>query len=213
MNFSEKTTQAYKELQKAYRSINMDELTILTGSNGSGKSLIRKQIPFLMANFLNLDHPSKTQGMVLSTSMESRTASKPEFGALSSALHDTEWIATSQNTYSSIKSLFNLVRIDSKSKYLIIDEFEIGCGEETVLALTNYINENISQLRADGQIIGALIITHSRIGVENLIHDSFINIQGLTKDQWLTRKIEPIDLDELDKNELFFYIRDNKGQS
>jgi ABC-type phosphate transport system ATPase subunit len=208
MNFSEKTINAYKELQNAYRSINMDEVTILTGSNGSGKSLIRKQIPFLMANFLNLDHHSKTKGMVLSTSMEARTTSRPEWGGLSSVLHDTSWIATSQNTYSSIKKLFNSIKSDSKSKYLIIDEFEIGCGEETVLALTNYINENISQLRAEGKIMGALIITHSRIGVNNLIYDSFVNIQGLTKEQWLDRKIEPIDLDELDNNELFFYIRD-----
>jgi hypothetical protein len=59
--------------------------------------------------------------------------------------------------------------------------------------------------------MGALIITHSRIGVQNLIYDRFLNIEGLNKEQWLTRKIEPINLEELDKNELFFYIRDNKG--
>lgn len=210
MNYSDKTIQAYKQLQTAYRSIQMDELTVLTGNNGSGKSLIRKQIPFLMANFLGLENVSKTKGMVLSTSMEARTASRPEFGALSSSLHDTEWVATSQNTFSNIKSIFNSLRKEGKSKYLIIDEFEIGCGEETTLALSNYINENISELRANGNIMGALIITHSRIGVQNLIFDSFVNIQGLSKDEWLSRKIEPINLDELDKNELFLYIRDNK---
>lgn len=210
MNYSDKTIQTYKQLQTTYRSILMDELTVLTGNNGSGKSLISKQIPFLMANFLGLENVSKTKGMVLSTSMESRTKQNVEFGALSSTMHDTEWVATSQNTYTNIKTLFETIKKDKTSKYLIIDEFEIGCGEETTLALTNYINENISELRANGNIMGALIITHSRIGVQNLVYDTFLNMEGMNKEQWLNRKIEPTDLDELDKNELFFYIRENK---
>jgi hypothetical protein len=41
-------------------------------------------------------------------------------------------------------------------------------------------------------------------------HDHFVNLEGLTEQQWLSREIVPTDLDELEANELFFYIRDHK---
>ena len=207
--YSDEVVEAYKRVQDSFEKIKINKITILTGKNGSGKSLIRKQTPFIMKEYLDLDGINETKGLISSTSMEARTKSNPEWGALSSAMHDTEWIATSQNTFSSIQSLLNIIdKEDSTCKYLIIDEFEIGCGEETQLALVNYINDKLEKLIKETQLEGALIITHSRIGVEKLKHDVFLNIDGLTKDNWINRKIEPTNLKELDDNKLFFYIRD-----
>jgi energy-coupling factor transporter ATP-binding protein EcfA2 len=210
MEFTERTLTAYKQLTDTFRSIKVDQITVLTGSNGSGKSLIRKQLPFLIKEYYGFDDNKQLSGIVLSTSMEARTALRSEFGALSSTLHDTGWIATSSNTLNSIKNLFNVVKDTKKKVYLVIDEFEIGCGEETILALTNFINRKLFEFALEDKLLGALIITHSRLGVKNLEMDSFVNIQGLSKDEWLNRKIEPANLDDLEKNELFFYIRDNK---
>jgi hypothetical protein len=175
--------------------------------------MIRKQLIFILAQDKNID-PKETKGLIVSTSMDARTGSNPEFGGLSGIMRDTEWIATSQDTFSNLQGLFSTVEKDnSKCEYIVIDEFEIGCGEETVLALSQFLNDNLIDLIGRGKIRGAMIITHSRIGVENLIFDNFVNIEGLTKDEWLNRKIIPTDLIKLDSNELFFYIRDKQNKN
>lgn len=208
--FTKEVEEKYKKMQDAFEKIDLEKITVLTGSNGSGKSLIRKQTPFLMVEKLCLKSYKDTKGMIKSTSMDARTSNRPEFGALSSIMNDTEWIATSQNTLHSISGLFNAILKDKKNEtlYLIIDEFEIGCAEETVLALAYYINENVEKIKNNTNVKGVLIITHSRLAVEKLKYDEFINIDGLTKDEWLNREIIPIDLKNLEENELFFYIRD-----
>ena len=40
---------------------------------------------------------------------------------------------------------------------------------------------------------GILVITHSEDVVKNLNHDNFINIEGMSEEQWLTRDIIPVD--------------------
>ena len=93
---------------------------------------------------------------------------------------------------------------------MVVDEFEIGCSEETILALVLFINERVKELLDKKKIIGAMIITHSRLGVKNLVHDDFINLDGLTKEEWLNRKVIPTDLEKLKENELFYYIKTQK---
>ena len=205
--YSQDVKDAFNRLTDAFGSIEFDGITILTGSNGSGKSMIRKQFGFAMARELDLE-PIEGHRLIMSTSMDARTGSNPEMGALSGMMRDTEWIATSQDTLDNLKSLFKSAE-KVKDKYIIIDEFEIGCGEETTLALTNIINDSLYNLIKNKKIRGATIITHSRIGVANLVYDHFVNIEGMTKDEWLNREIIPTDLDKLEENELFSYIRDN----
>jgi energy-coupling factor transporter ATP-binding protein EcfA2 len=207
--FSEEVKSNYKKIQSAFYSININGITILTGNNGSGKSLIRKQLPFLFKKEYNLSDIKDTKGMIKSTSMDARTTSNPEWGALSSCLHDTEWIATSMNTLSSIKSVLNACR-DSNAKYVVIDEYEIGCSEETIMALAKFISDSINTLITENIIQGAMIITHSRTGLKQIKYDHFINIEGMTEDEWINREIKPTDLDKLDKNELFSFIQTQK---
>lgn len=208
--YSEKTKSAYKRLQDTFQDLNVEGVTILTGNNGSGKSLIRKQLPFAFQNLYELDDISKTRGWILSTSMDARTSSNPEWGGLSSIMNDTSWIATSQNTFHSINSMLKAVETSDKCKYIVIDEYEIGCSEETIVALAEFINKKIQKLLEDKKIIGAMIITHSRLGVEHIKFDHFVNLEGKTYEEWKNREIIPTDLEELDANELFYYIRDKK---
>lgn len=208
--YSEKTKSAYKRLQNTFKGLNVEGVTILTGNNGSGKSLIRKQLPFAFQNLYELDDISKTRGWILSTSMDARTSSNPEWGGLSSIMNDTSWIATSQNTFHSINSMLKAVETSDKCKYIVIDEYEIGCSEETIVALAEFINKKIQKLLEDKKIIGAMIITHSRLGIEHIKFDHFVNLEGKTYEEWKNREIIPTDLEELDANELFYYIRDKK---
>lgn len=208
--YSEKTKSAYKRLQDTFQDLNVEGVTILTGNNGSGKSLIRKQLPFAFQNLYELDDISKTRGWILSTSMDARTSSNPEWGGLSSIMNDTSWIATSQNTFHSINSMLKAVETSDKCKYIVIDEYEIGCSEETIVALAEFINKKIQKLLEDKKIIGAMIITHSRLGIEHIKFDHFVNLEGKTYEEWKNREIIPTDLEELDANELFYYIRDKK---
>ena len=208
--FSEKVKNAHKNLQDTFSNFDNEGITILTGNNGSGKSVIRKQLPFAFKELYKLDNLSGTKGWILSTSMDARTSSNPDWGALSGLMRDTEWVATSQNTFHSIKNLLDTVEKSEKVKYVVIDEYEIGCSEETIVALASYINERLQKFIADKKIEGAMIITHSRLGIKHIKFDHFMNIEGKTYEEWLNREIIPTDLEELDKNELFFYIRENK---
>jgi len=179
------------------------KITILTGSNGSGKSLIRKQLPFHIGRLSGIE-PNKC---VASTSLEARTSSNPEWGALGVAMQDTPWLPTS---YATINMIENLIKI--KNKYIVIDEPEIGMGEETVMALVNFLNEKFSNL--DDSVLGVMVITHNRYIVSNLRHDHFANTDGLkSSEEWLNRELVPTDLEALKQNDLFIAIRDRQKQN
>lgn len=182
-------------------------ITILTGNNGSGKSLIRKQLPFKIQKFFKKDNIEDIKGYIKSISMDTRTASRPEFGALSTSLHDVDWLNTSMQTVTLIDSLLDNITKSDNTQYVVLDEIEIGLSEETMLALVLHLNKKLKKLITNKYIIGVLIITHSRIVVKNLESDYFINMENLSKDEWLNRKIIPTNLKELKENKLFDYIR------
>ena len=210
--YSEKILEAHKNLISTYDKVNTKGITVLTGNNGSGKSLIRKQLPFIFQKELGLDSVKETKGMIQSISMDARTNSNPEFGGLSGILNDTSWVATSQNTFNIINGLFSSIENSSRqdSKYLVIDEYEIGCSEETIISLALFISNKLNNLIEKGLIEGAMIITHSKVGLEHIKFDHFLNVEGKTFEEWVNRKIIPTNLEELNKNELFSLIRDKQ---
>ena len=57
---------------------------------------------------------------------------------------------------------------------------------------------------------GVLVITHSDRVVRTLKHDAFVNLEGMSEEEWLNREIVPTDFEQLEKesNELFCAIRD-----
>lgn len=175
--------------------INLDNITILTGRNAGGKSLIRK---ILRNNVMTKTGKSKV--FIPHASQELRTKSNPEMGALSGMGQDLEWLATSYNTISTIDQV-----IDRDADYIIIDEPEIGIGEELQLGLADYINDKLKDRKC-----GVLIITHSRSSVRNIKHDDFINLEGMSEDEWLNRTAEKISIEEFKEfsNNLFVAVRD-----
>lgn len=186
--------EQHKVISWTWERIPLDgSVTILTGSNGSGKSLLRGQLP------RRLEKPAR----LVHASQELRTASNAGLGAMSSFAHDLPWLPTSQTTLHTIRQILK----HASGNYVVIDEPEIGCGEETVMALAAWLNEQLAARPAD--CLGVMIITHNRYMVEHLAHDNFFNLDGFdTKDEWLNRPLIPTDLAALEENALFDYIRD-----
>jgi len=192
-----------KNLQDISRLIQLNELTVLTGDNATGKSVIRKILPFRICEKLGVETKS---GYVASMSQQLRTSSNAEWGGLSSIMQDTDWTATSDNTLDLFQ---NLMKQDNK--YIVIDEPEIGLGEEMQLTIANMINDIVDE-RKNKDFKGILVITHSRIVVNTLKADNFLNIQGKTKEEWLNREIKAIDIDVFKEqaDRLFVKIRDHE---
>ena len=192
-------------------SIPMNELVVLTGGNGKGKSLIRKQMPFAVQKAFPTEVTEKKLPRVCkSVSMQLRTESQPEFGALSSMMHDLPWCPTSTETYGLIKRLFDCVDDEDKF-YIIIDEPEIGMSKESQLGIALYILEKYQEVK--DKLYGLLLITHSEIIVDTLKDICvFKNMDGyVTVEEWVNREVIPTDFEllEQESNELFKTIQDN----
>lgn len=172
-----------------YNDIDATKITILTGRNAGGKSLIRKQLVFPISKQLG-----KEKVNIPHASQQLRTDSQPELGGLSGFAHDLPWLATSDSTIHTIEQVF---KSKETCDYMVIDEPEIGLGEELQLGLCDYMNEQIEECKKIGK--GVLIICHSRLIVKNLTHDTFINLEGMSEDEWLNREPIKISLEEFKK--------------
>lgn len=172
--------------------IKINRVSVLTGANGTGKSLIRKILSPRIGEQLKKD-PEFYHETVASTSQELRTGSNPEWGALGGIMRDVAWTPTSTETLNHIKQLIKI-----KNRFIVIDEPEIGMGEETVMALVNRLNDIFKTMKNHG----VCIITHNRYIVKNINADDFYNIQGLTKKEWLERELIPTDLKQLEDDSL-----------
>lgn len=180
-------------------SIELGKLTILTGSNGAGKSVIRKLLPTRIQEKLGKDSPER---LVSSLSFMSRCSLNSMCGI--NYLRDSEWTSTGDNTVHLLKSIMN-----HDDRFIVLDEVELGMGEELQLATANYINSVKDEVLKKSY--GLLVITHSRIVAKTLKEDAFFNIDGIeTKEEWLNREIVPTDLDQFqeDCDDLFIAIRD-----
>lgn len=176
--------------------IDINEITILTGSNASGKSLVRRLLQPTLTKKLG------RKIIIPHSSMQLRTEVNSSMGALSSASHDLSWLATSDSTIGMIKRV-----LAHEGDYHVIDEPELGVGEELQLGLIDFINDKIKQFKLENK--GILIITHSRLIVSKLNHDVFINIDGMNYDEWLNRIAIKRSLEEFEvsSRELFKCIR------
>lgn len=119
-------------------------------------------------------------------------------------LRDSEWTSTGDNTVHLLKSIIN-----HDERFIVLDEVELGMGEELQLATANFINSIKDEVLKKSY--GLLVITHSRIVAKTLKEDAFFNIDGIkTKEEWINREIVPTDLDQFEEDcdELFVAIRD-----
>ena len=189
------TDIAIDNILSAIDQIQFGHVMVLTGENGSGKSLIRKLIPRQLAG-LNGGETVK----VASISMDTRTDLHAELGGAGAFLRDTPWLATSQNTFDLIKGIFNSVT----DRFVVIDEPEIGMSDSLKMSLGHWLNQRLSDVLQKNKAI--LIITHSKELVRQLTCEhTFINIQGKTEDEWLNETPELIDLDEWEERNQQMY--------
>ena len=177
-----------------YNNIPMDgSISILTGSNGSGKSFIRQQLNFR-------DEVRRAKKKIAHCSMQLRTGLG---GAESAFTHDLGFDPTSVNT-------LNFIQVVSRSihgGFMVLDEIEVGCSEETLMGMVDWINGHIREAIKD--TLGCMVITHSPYVVRNLKFDHWFNLDGYkTPEDWLGRQIVAVDIEKLrkDAHDLFRYI-------
>ena len=192
--------KAFDNIMDAMDKIHLNKVTVLTGENASGKSLIRKCVGAHLQN----EYTGSGRIKVCHSSMEQRTGLHSEMGGGGVFLRDVEWIATSINSIDFIKRVLN-----ENDRYIILDEPEIGLSESIQYSLAHYLNKVIPEIIKKN--LGILIITHSKVLVKALsICDEFVNIQGKTYDEWINAEPELIDIEELSKNSDALYLEINK---
>ena len=171
----------FNKLGVVAKSIEPNKITLLTGRNGGGKSLIRQLLNTSIASKLGKD-----KVVIPHASQQIRTTNNPSLSSMSRFASDLDWLATSSNTINTIKSALNV-----KADYVVIDEPEIGLGEELQLGLIEWLNKELT-----GR--GALVICHSRLIAKNLNFDLFINLEDMTFDEWINRQPVSISIDEFE---------------
>lgn len=180
-------------------SIQPYRLTILTGSNGNGKSFIRK----LMNSKMGEKFPDKdVRHLVTEVSMQKRTdTNNPLMGTgFGFTFFDNPQFPTSLSTYSLInRLLYSCVDPENKRgrSYIVIDEPEIGMADESQLGIALYLKSKIPEILENS--LGIMIITHSKFVVRELKEnaDFFYTDYDMTADEWLDRSITATDFEVL----------------
>lgn len=180
------TDKSIDNIIDAIDKIQFGKIIILTGENGSGKSLIRKLLPYQLK-----DKNGGELVKVASTSMDRRTGLHSEMGGAGVFCRDTEWVATSENSFSFIRQIINSV----KDRFVVIDEPEIGMSDTLKISVGHWLNKKLPDLLANNKAV--MIITHSKDLIKQITCEyDFINIQGLTKEEWMNEVPKMIDIDE-----------------
>jgi predicted ATPase len=176
-------------------SIDTGKVTILTGGNGSGKSFIRKQMQLIC---------KEDSIPCWAVSMDQRAGFDSNGTGMMAFSRDCEWLPTSVNTLDRMRDFGTKTR----GTFGILDEIELGMSEESQYGVALYINKQLEEFRKNNK--GLLIITHSKYIARYVDADEFINIEGMTKQEWLDREIVPTDFDSLDRDssELFRALQD-----
>lgn len=185
---------------EAAKKVQLNQVTVLTGMNGSGKSLVRK----LLSSFLSKRNDAEIK--VCSVSMESRSQLKHDFAALKAVGIDDPEAPTGCETVKNIRRIVNYASDQSTPRFIVIDEPEIGMGEELVASLVNELHKLFHPLPSN--CIGVMLITHNRYIVRNL-KSKFVNMEGMLRSEWLERKIVPTDIAKFEDDSLGLWRRIN----
>ena len=203
--YKEWAQETYENILDALDQIKTGHVTILTGDNGTGKSLIRKVLCSSLRNQENDDTIK-----IADISMEKRTGLHAGLGGGGVFLRDVEWVATSDNRLSFLYSLLN----SAKDRYLVLDEPELGMSQDLQKSIGIYLSKRIPETMKENR--GMLIITHSREFVRSLsVEHVFVNLQKKSEEEWLNESAKEIDLDDFRKkcDALFNLLRDHLKSS
>ena len=198
--------QRINRIREITNKIEPNKVTILTGSNGSGKSLIRKQLCFKLARKIE---GADYRHLTVDVSMQRRTETNVALGALGNFMHDDGDRPTSLSTFEFVETLFRSFVTERENKrYIIIDEPEIGMAKESQLGFVLWLKEQLPEIMSKTH--GLLIITHSELIVEqlkDLENVEFINMDSdCTAEEWINREIIPTDFIKLAKDSRELYL-------
>ena len=203
--------QRINRIREITNKIEPNRVTILTGSNGSGKSLIRKQLCFKLARKIE---GADYRHLTVDVSMQRRTETNAALGALSQFMHDDATDPTSLSTFQFVETLFNsFVTEREKKRYIIIDEPEIGMAKESQLGFVLWLKEQLPNIMEKTH--GLMIITHSELIVEELMELDYVDFLNMDSDrtakEWIHREIIPTDFSKLakDSRELYLALEEN----
>lgn len=163
---------------------------LVTGSNASGKSLLRRVVS---------GRAKKKNILSIALSNEKRVTSDISRAFIYGSEEDQ---STGEITCHSIMGTIRSSK-GYENHILIIDEPEIGLAEEAQLGLANFLVESFSEPIETRKAI--FIFSHSRVIMSTLskIEHTFINLDGLydTVEKWANRKIVAVSpSDVLDKS-------------
>lgn len=198
--YEEYAAGAFNNICDALDQIHLGKITILTGDNGTGKSLIRK----VLASNLAKENGGEIVQLAHS-SMDQRTGQHPHLSAMSVMMNDNPWSATSTNSYRFIKALLE----SSPNRYIVIDEPEVGMSQSLQASVAEWLNKTLGETK--NNYLGVLVITHSKEIVKRLTTaEVFVNIQKKTKEEWLNSEPELMDLEDFEEKTLalFRVLRD-----
>lgn len=169
-------------------------LTILVGNNGTGKSLIRKQL-----NVRFIKETEEQRNVVRQISMQARTEPRPDLGALSGCMHDMPEEPTSMATWHMLQETIGKHEFTlDKPYYLVFDEMEIGMSKESIMGVLAFIIQKMPYWLDN--TLGVMVITHSDLVAKTLYEAfdaDFVNIgyDEISRDfeGWVSRDIHPTD--------------------
>lgn len=168
--------KCYENIKRVLSEISVGKVTVLTGENATGKSLVRK----LLWSVLEKQMEGKSV-RITDTSMYRFTDSRADMVESSGRNfirfinHWKEW----------------------KDRYIVIDAPELGLSESFVLGMVDYLNKVIPEFMKNNY--GIMVITHSKDVVRRLGADVFLNMDNLDKEDWLNATPAPVDIMELIK--------------
>ena len=191
----------FNNIIEVSKQIHLNKIYVLTGENGSGKSLIRKAISEWLTKLNNGERVR-----IADISMERRTGLHSDLGGMGVFLRDSSDDATSLNSLRFIQQILNSVT----DRFVVLDEPEIGMGLNMQMSIGNYLTKRLPEVLEKNK--GILIITHSKELVKQLtsLNVGFLNLQNKDLQTWLTEEPMLIDLEEWQEQQLALYRRIRK---
>lgn len=170
---------------------NNSKVCVITGQNASGKSFLRK--------ILSVRHEDENVEYI-HLSQCGRSSSS---GLMAVMVYGSEH--ENSTGYISTKGIKGAIKTGigrNKPFSIMLDEPEIGCSEELALSLSMKIKDNVDNME---HLNTLYIVTHSRNIVTPLLdlNPNYVNLHNSddiaypTIQDWLNRKIQPVDVDEL----------------
>ena len=172
------------------KDFSKEKLIIITGSNASGKSLLRRVVS---------NNGRKNNLLVADLSHERRTTQDITRAFL---YGDENSDSTGNITANSLIGLFRSSAGWTENHLLIIDEPEIGLGEEAQMGMGIYIREKL-ELASD-KLQNIVIFTHSRHILEELnkikhhyhhVGDKYKNIEEFNNRELIP--LSPVQLNDI----------------